>query len=253
VTDPTTGVAVKGYEPASYGDAMADVYDEWYAELPQLAAAVECLFTLAGDGTALELGVGTGRLALPLVARGVPVVGVDASATMIERLRAKPGGDKVVAFVGDMAASLPAGPFTLAFAAVNTFFGLDTEQAQADCFASVAARLTSGGCVAIEAFVPDTDIDEPIDNVAVRDLSVDRVVLEVSRSDPVAQTAEGHYVELTERGGVRLRPWRIRWATPDQLDAYAEAAGLRLESRWAGWDGKPFTADSPQHVSIWRR
>ena len=117
----------------------------------------------------------------------------------------------------------------------------------------MTARLTSGGRLAIEAFVPDTDIDEPIDNVAVRDLSVDRVVLEVSRSDPVAQTAEGHYVELTDVGGVRLRPWRIRWATPDQLDGYATAAGLHLESRWAGWDRTPFTADSTQHVSVWRR
>jgi SAM-dependent methyltransferase len=232
---------------------MADVYDEWYAELPQLAAAIERLSTLSGDGTALELGVGTGRLALPLAARGVRVVGVDTSTAMIERLRAKPGGDKVVAVVADMATSLPAGPFTLVFAAVNTFFGLDTEAAQVDCFASAAARLVPGGRLAIEAFVPDTDIDEPIDNVAVRDLSVDRVVLEVSRSDPVAQTAEGHYVELTERGGVRLRPWRIRWATPAQLDGYASAAGLHLESRWAGWDGAPFTADSPAHVSVWQR
>jgi SAM-dependent methyltransferase len=146
---------VDGYGPASYGDAMADVYDEWYAELPQLDAAIECLAGLAEGGTVLELGVGTGRLALPLAARGVRVVGVDASAAMIERLRAKPGSDAVEAVVGDMAASSPAGPFTLAFAAVNTFFGLDTEHAQAECFASVAARLSSGGRLAIEAFVPD--------------------------------------------------------------------------------------------------
>ncbi len=247
---------MKGYGPASYGDAMADVYDEWYADLPQLAAAIERLVTLTGDGTVLELGVGTGRLALPLASRGVRIVGVDASAAMIKRLRAKPGSEKVVAIVADMAdmaEHLPTGPFTLVFAAVNTFFGLDTERAQAECFASVAARLTPGGRLVIEAFVPDTDIDEPIDNVAVRDLSVDRVVLEVSRSDPDAQTAEGHYVELTDRGGVRLRPWRIRWATTTQLDAYAGAAGLHLESRWASWDGTPFTAESVQHVSVWRR
>ncbi|MDQ1425589.1 MAG: hypothetical protein QOD72_3087 [Acidimicrobiaceae bacterium] len=243
---------MEGYGPASYGDAMADVYDEWYGELPQRAAAVECLVKLAEDGTALELGVGTGRLALPLAARGVPVVGVDASAPMIERLRAKPGGDSVVAIVADMAAPLPAGPFSLVFAAVNTFFLLDTERAQADCFASVATRLTPGGRLAIEAFVPDAG-DEPTDHVAVRDLAIDRVVLEVSRSDPTGQMAEGQYVELTERGGVRLRPWRIRWATPTQLDGYAVAAGLQLESRWASWDGAPFTTDSTHHVSVWRR
>jgi SAM-dependent methyltransferase len=108
---------------------LADVYDEW-RRASQLAAAIECLSTLTGGGTALELGVGTGRLAVPLAARGVHIVGVDASTAMIERLRAKPGGDKVVAMVGDMTASLPAGPFTLVFAAVNTFFGLDTERAR---------------------------------------------------------------------------------------------------------------------------
>jgi SAM-dependent methyltransferase len=242
---------VDGYGPTSYGDAMADVYDEWYGELPQLDAAVECLAGLAQGGTVLELGVGTGRLALPLAARGARVVGVDASAAMIERLRAKQGGDAVEAVVGDMAASSPAGPFTLVFAAVNTFFGLDSEPAQAGCFASVAARLERGGRFALEAFVPDPG-DEPIDKVAIRNLAVDRVVLEVSRSDPVAQIAEGQYVELTA-DGVRLHPWRIRWATPSQLDDYARAAGLHLESRWATWDRTPFTTESAHHISIWQR
>jgi SAM-dependent methyltransferase len=243
---------VDGYGPTSYGDAMADVYDDWYAELPQLAAAIERLVTLAEGGAVLELGIGTGRLALPLAARGLRVVGVDASAAMIERLRAKPGGDAVEVTVGDMAAARPEGPFSLVFAAVNTFFGLDTERAQAECFASVAARLSAGGRLAIEAFVPDVG-DESVDRVAVRNLAVDRVVLEVSRSDPAGQIAEGQYVELTERGGVRLRPWRIRWATPAQLDGYAGAAGLQLESRWSGWDCAPFTAESTHHVSVWRR
>jgi SAM-dependent methyltransferase len=231
---------------------MADVYDDWYAELPQLAAAVERLVSLAGGGAVLELGVGTGRLALPLAARGLRVFGVDSSAAMIERLRAKPGGDTVAVTVGDMAAPTPAGPFTLVFAAVNTFFGLDTEQAQAGCFASVATRLAPGGRLVLEAFVPDAG-DEPVDRVAVRNLTVDRVVLEVSRSDPAGQIAEGQYVELTDNGGVRLRPWRIRWATPAQLDVYAAAAGLQLESRWSGWDAAPFTPDSTHHVSVWRR
>lgn len=241
-----------GYGPTSYGDAMADVYDDWYASLPQFDAAVARLVTLAAGGAVLELGVGTGRLALPLAERGLRVSGVDASAAMIERLRAKPGGDSVAVTVGDMGAPVPAGPFTLVFAAVNTFFGLDTEQAQAECFASVAARLSPGGRLAVEAFVPDAG-DEPVDRVAVRNLTVDRVVLEVSRSDPTGQIAEGHYVELTETAGVRLRPWRIRWATPAQLDAYASAAGLQLESRWSDWAGAPFTPDSTHHVSVWRK
>jgi SAM-dependent methyltransferase len=243
---------VDGYGPASYGDAIADVYDEWYATLPQLLPAVERLVALAEGGTVLELGVGTGRIALPLAARGVRVVGVDASPAMIERLRAKPGSDAVTAVVADMGTPLPVGPFALVFAAVNTFFGLDTEAAQAACFTSVAGRLVQGGRFALEAFVPDAG-DEPVDKVSVRSFSVDRVVLELSRSDPVAQIAEGHFVELTDGGGVRLRPWRIRWATPEQLDGYARAAGLELEARWSGWDGAAFTAESAHHVSVWRR
>jgi SAM-dependent methyltransferase len=242
---------VQGYDPSSYGDGMADVYDDWYADL-EVAEPIDALAGLAGAGPVLELGVGTGRLALPLAARGLRVSGVDASAAMVARLKAKPGGDAIDVVVGDMAGPEPAGPFTLVFAAVNTFFGAfrHAEEQQA-CVTSVARRLAPGGRFVVDAFVPDPD--KTGDGVRVRNLAADRVVLTITMTDLDAQTATGQFVDLVDGEPVRLRPWSIRWCTPEQLDAMATAAGLALEHRWGGWRGEPFTADSQRHVSVWRQ
>jgi SAM-dependent methyltransferase len=241
---------VRGYEPASYGDGIADVYDDWYASL-EVDAPVAALAGWAGAGPVLELGIGTGRLALPLAGRGVAVSGVDASPAMVARLRAKPGGDRLDVVVGDMAGPEPPGPFILAFAAVNTFFGLTAPGAQEACFGSVAARLVTGGRFVIDAFVPDPD--EEGDGVRVRSIAHDRVTLDVVHTDVAAQRAFGQIVELVDGQPVRLRPWSVRWSTPDQLDAMAAAAGLVLEHRWSDWAGGPFGPDSARHVSVWRR
>lgn len=254
---------VNGYGDATYGDAFADVYDEWYSDLAEGEACVELLAQLAAvaDGRlVLELGVGTGRLAIPLAARlasaagGAQVHGIDASAPMLAQLAAKPGGAAVHAHLGDMAGDLPDGPFALVFAAYNTLFNLTDEQRQTACIAAVARRLVPGGRLVVEAFVPADDTPrEATDTVRVRTLAADRVVLAVSRTDPAAQRVEGQYVEFTAVGGVRLRPWSVRWATPRQLDAMAAAAGLTLESRWGGWAGQPFAPDSARHVSVYSR
>lgn len=242
---------MQGYEAASYGEGIADVYDEWYQGITDVAdtcAALEAL-ALAGHPV-LELGVGTGRLAVPLAERGVEVHGVDASPAMLARLAARDTHGRVRVVTGDMVDDLPDGPFGLVFVAYNTFFGLLTAERQQACLRAVAARMVPGGAFVIEAFVPEV---QPVESVTVRSISVDRVVLSVSRADHDAQTAEGHFVELSERGGVRLRPWAVRWATPEQLDTGAGAAGLRLDQRWESFDGTPFTADSPRHVSVYRR
>ncbi|HET9601927.1 MAG TPA: class I SAM-dependent methyltransferase [Acidimicrobiales bacterium] len=246
---------VEGFEPPAYGEAMADVYDEWYAGVSDVEATVAALVRLsdmAGGGRVLELGVGTGRLAIPLAKTGLTVTGIDVSPAMLARLLAKPGGDRVDVLVGDMADDLPAGPFSVAFVAFNTFFGLDSADAQARCFVEVASRLDPRGCFVVEAFVPDDEIIEGGDRVEVRSLSADRVVLTVSRHDAAAQRAQGQFVELTESGGVRLRPWSLRYAPPAELDAMADHAGLALAHRWAAWDETPFTPDSPHHVSVYR-
>jgi SAM-dependent methyltransferase len=247
---------VEGYRADAYGEAMADVYDEWYAGVSDVDATVDALTRLvatAGGGRVLELGVGTGRLALPLAARGLQVTGVDVSPAMIARLTAKPGGDGIDLVVGDMAEDLPEGPFSLVFVAFNTFFGLTSREAQTRCFAEVADRLEPHGVFVVEAFVPDDEIIGGGARIEVRSMSADRVVLTVSRHDASTQRAEGQFVELTEAGGVRLRPWSLRYAPPAELDAMADEAGLALDQRWSAWDETPFTSDSSHHVSLYRQ
>ena len=252
---PCSTEAVEGYEPSSYGEAMADVYDDWYADLTDVGATVAAIARLAAGGRVLELGTGTGRLAIPLAEAGLDVSGIDVSPAMVARLRAKPGGDRVAVVVGDMACAedLPAGPFAVVLVAFNTFFGLTAAEDQARCFAAVAGRLTADGSFVVEGFVPDDELIEAGSKVEVRSLTAHRVVLTVSRHDAVTQRAEGQFVELTEEGGVRLRPWSLRYAPPEELDAMAAAAGLVLAERWSAWDGTPFTAASTHHVSRYRR
>ncbi len=243
---------MQGYGATSYGDGFADVYDEWYRGISPVDETVGCLAELVPDGgRVLELGVGTGRLAIPLAELlDRPVVGVDASRPMLDVLASK-SADKVTPICGDMVDDLPAGPFGLVFVAYNTFFNLLSESRQQRCFSRVAERLGPGGGFVIEAFVPNPDLHPP-NSVAVRSVTVDRVVLSVSTTDPSSQTAEGQFVDITEAAGVKLRPWSIRWATPEQLDAMATRAGLRLSSRWGGFDRSPFDARSERHVSVYR-
>ena len=257
-TTPDDG-GVHGYHDASYGEAFADVYDDWYgpgSDLGDPAVAARFLAPLAAGGRALELGVGTGRLALPLADMGVEVHGVDSSAAMLARLAAKPGGAAVHTAVADMVDGLPAGPFALVFVAYNTLFNLPTEERQQECFRQVAARLASaGGAFVVEAFVPavgDASADAP-SGVSVRSMTATQVVLSVHRSDAGGQRAEGQYVQFTEAGGVRLRPWSIRWATVAQLDEMAASAGLHVAERWADYERTPFGPDSPRHVTVYRR
>lgn len=263
--------AVRGYDDDTYGEAFADVYDDWYHDLSDIDATVGTLHRLATsvDGTtparAVELGVGTGRIAIPLAATGVRVAGLDTSASMLAAMAAKEGGDMVVGVAGDMVDGLPdavsavGGAPHLVVVAYNTFFSLLTVERQQAAFDAIAHQLAPGGRFVLEAFVPAVD-DEPARPtarragvVSVRSIAADRVVLSVDTTDPASQRADGQYVELTEHGGVRLRPWAIRWSTPAQLDHMADRAGLDLEHRWADFDGTPFDPDAERHVSVYRR
>jgi len=241
--------AMRGYHDASYGDAFADVYDDWYHGISDVEATVATLVRLAEGAAVLELGVGTGRLAVPLAAAGVEVHGLDTSQAMLDRLQAKPGGAGVHVRVGDMVDDIPGGPFSLVFVAYNTFFSLLTHERQQQCFYEVATRLAPGGAFVIEAFVPDAS-SHPASSVSVRSVTVDRVVLSVNTSHPGEQRAEGQYLDLTEAGGVKLRPWSIRWATIEQLDEMAATAGLTTWARWESFAGEPFGPDSARHVSV---
>lgn len=262
-----------GYGPSTYGDAFADVYDDWYAQVTDTTACVATVAELArevpGVGPVLELGIGTGRLALPLAGLGLDVRGIDASDAMLERLAAKQGSHRapgreapVLAARGDFAAPFvpvrddeSAAPAPrLVLCAYNTLFNLSDLDAQRRCLTGVARLLAPGGRFVVEAFVPPggAPTDQPDDVVRVRHLTADAVVLTASVHDPEAQRIEGHHVEL-RASGTRLRPWSVRYLTVGQLDREADAAGLDLEHRWAGWDGAPFDERARDHVSVYRR
>ncbi|MFK8024518.1 MAG: class I SAM-dependent methyltransferase [Ilumatobacter sp.] len=241
-----------GYDSTSYGDGFADVYDEWYADVTDVPATIELVRSVAGaGGRVLELGVGTGRLALPMAEAGLVVTGVDTSAAMLERLADDPRSSDVTAIQGDMVDGLPEGPFDVCLVAYNTLFNLLDADAQRRCFSEVAHRLGPGGAFVVEAIVPDRTTPAGRE-VGVRSMTTDRVVLSVSDHRPDEQRTSGQFVELTEAGGVRLRPWAIRWAEPAELDAMAAAAGLQLERRLADMAGAPFDDHSVQHVSVYR-
>ena len=245
---------MEGYDASTYGERFADVYDEWYGDVSDAAATVAVLAELAEGGSVLELGVGTGRLALPLAARGLDVHGVDASPAMVERLRAKPGGGAVHVTLGDFAdvdVDVPGG-FALAFVAFNTLFNLTTAEAQQRCFTNVAGRLRPGGAFVLEAFVPDADAAPAGGGLTTRSISADAVELQATLADVGGQTISGSTISITS-SGITLRPWHIRWATPSQLDEMAAAAGLVLADRWGGWERVEHSPEDRRHVTVYRR
>jgi SAM-dependent methyltransferase len=238
------------YEPAAYGDQVADIYDRWHGDLPDTPDCVALLAELAGPGPVLELAIGTGRVALPLAATGVEVHGIDASERMVERLRAKPGGRDVPVTMGDFTEVGVDGRYRLVYLVFNTLFALPTQDAQLACFANVAARLEPDGVFVVEAFVPDAGRYDRGQAVSVGRLDHDAVRLDLAIHDPVAQRVDAQIV-LVRPEGIRLQPVSLRYAWPAELDLMARLAGLRLRDRWAGWRREPFTASAEKHVSVY--
>ena len=235
-----------------FGEEVAAVYDEHSGEMFDPAVvgpAVERLARLAGPGgRALEFAIGTGRIALPLAARGVPVSGIDTSEAMLDRLRAKPASDGIAAVRGDMASTRVEGEFALVYLVFNTIFNLTTQDAQVACFENAAAHLPAGGRFVIEARVPELQ-RLPLGQT-VLPWRADERGMSYYVYDVVTQRLSGrHY--LLEAGGIRPSPIEMRYAWPAELDLMARLAGMRLEHRWGGWSGEPFTALSPAHVSVY--
>lgn len=239
-----------GYSAATYGERIADVYDDWHPGHEE--AAIEALAELACGGRALELGIGTGRIALPLAARGVEVHGIDASRAMLARLRARPGGAALPVTLGDFADVAVEGLYSLVFAVFNTFFGLLTQDDQVRCFLNVARHLTQDGVFVIEAFVPDLTRFTRGQNIQIRRVEPDHVMLHLSLHDPVQQRVASQDLLLTE-SGLRLYPVQIRYAWPSELDLMARLAGLRLRCRWGSWSRGPFTGESTGHISVYEK
>ena len=237
------------YSDETYGEHVAGVYDEWYADYDN--HAIDTLAELACGGRALELGIGTGRIALPLSARGVEVHGVDAAPSMISRLRAKPGGDRISITQGSFAEIPVEGEFGLVYIVFNTFFALSSQEEQVRCFRNVAARLSRDGCFVIEAFVPDLNRFTGGQVNWATKVTADEVQLDVGQHDAAAQRVVSQKVVITD-GNVKLYPVQIRYAWPSELDLMAQLAGLRLRERWNNWQREPFSSESMKHISIYQ-
>ncbi len=235
-----------------FGERVAATYDESadVFEPGAVNATVGLLAELAGGGRALELGVGTGRIALPLASRGVPVHGIDLSPAMVARLRLKPGGEAIGVTIGDFATTEVDGAFSLVYLVFNTIMNLTTQDAQVACFRNAAAHLEPGGCFVIEVRVPELRRLPPGQDILPWHVSREQIVF--YSYDVATQAMRGHYVDLTgDGGGYSTIPFRYVW--PAELDLMARLAGLRLRERWGGWAREPFTGDSRGHVSVWEK
>ena len=241
------------YDPTTYGDRIADVYDEWFAVPSDTEDTVGFLSDLAGPGPVLELGIGTGRVALPLAQRGHEVRGVDASEAMVEKLRAKSGGENIPVTIGDFAELDIEEEFSLVYVVFNTFFALLSQEEQVHCFENVARRLRGeGGAFVMEAFVPDMTRWNRNQRLDARHVGNDNVVLDAARHDPIEQRVASSHLVVSE-AGIKMYPVRLRYAWPSELNLMARLAGLRLRKRWGGWRREPFTASSTRHVSVYER
>jgi SAM-dependent methyltransferase len=235
-----------------FGERIAATYDSADGMFdPALVDTVaDVLAGLAGGGRALELGIGTGRIALPLARRGVPVHGIDLSRAMVARLRAKPGGDAIGVTIGDFATTRVDGTFSLAYLVFNTINNLTTQRAQVACFRNVAAHLEPGGCFVIEVGVPELRRLPPGQNVVPFHVSPTRWAFDIY--DTATQAMSSNYVTVDGgRGEYRSIPFRYVW--PAELDLMAQLAGMRRRDRWEGWTREPFTSESGQHVSVWEK
>ena len=236
-----------------FGERIAATYDEDSAEMfaPEvLDPAVDFLAGLAGDGRALEFGIGTGRIALPLARRGIPVHGVDMSRAMVERLRTKPGSEKIRVTIGDFATTTVEGEFSLAYLVFNTINNLTTQEEQVACFRNAAAHLESGGRFVIEVGIPILRLLPPGENLHAYHASRDR--WDIDEYDMASQEFFSHHYSV--RDGQLFRnsiPFRYVW--PAELDLMARLAGMHLAERWEDWNRTPFTGESTSHISVWRK
>jgi len=240
-------------EDGHFGERVAATYDESSDDRFEPAAVgvtVDLLAELAGGGRALELGIGTGRIAVPLAHRGVPVSGIDLSRAMVARLRAKPGGDTIDVTIGDFATTRVDGTFSVAYLVYNTIMNLTTQDAQVACFRTVAAHLEPGGCFVIEVGVPELRRLPPGQKVVPFHVSPTGWAYDIY--EVATQAMSSNYVKVVDgRGEYTSVPFRYVW--PAELDLMARLAGLRLRDRWEGWAREPFTDESGQHVSVWEK
>jgi SAM-dependent methyltransferase len=236
-----------------FGEPVAERYDERYDHLTDPAVVdpiVDFLADLARRGTALELGIGTGRIALPLAQRGVAVHGIDLSEAMVARLRAKPGAEQIDVTIGDFATTTVDATFSVAYLVANTIMNLTTQDEQVACFRNVALHLEPGGCFVIEVLVPGLRRLPPGETFQLFDVSPTHVGFD--EYDVARQGLVSHHYWIAD-GKVELFSPPFRYVWPSELDLMAQLAGMTLRERWSGWNREPFTSDSAKHVSVWEK
>jgi SAM-dependent methyltransferase len=236
-----------------FGEHVAARYDESAADMfdpAKVGPVVEFLAELASDGSALELGIGTGRIALPLAQRGIRVHGIDLSEAMVAQLRAKPGADKIDVTIGDFATTTVERRFSVAYLVFNTIMNLTSQDEQVACFQNVAAHLQPGGCFVIEVGIPDLQRLPPGETVQAFTVTPTR--LGFDEYDVAAQGMISHHYWI-EDGKLEVLSAPFRYVWPGELDLMARLAGMSLRERWSGWNREPFTSDSRQHVSVWEK
>ena len=240
--------------PENYFDErIAKAYDAKWAYLAEpevVDPAVSFLAELAGAGAALELGIGTGRLALPLSRRGVAVHGIELSPAMVAQLQAKPGADTIGVTIGDFATARVGGTFTLAYLVRNTIANLTTQDQQIACFGNVAAHLEPGGCFVIEVYIPELQRLPP--GETIRAFTVTPTHLGFEEYEVATQIAYSHHYWMVD-GQLETFSAPFRYVWPSELDLMARLAGMALRERWSSWDREPFTSDSRSHVSVWEK
>jgi SAM-dependent methyltransferase len=239
-------------DPAAYGRRWAADYDGLFDDRDDTATVASFVAALAPGGRVLELGVGTGRLAIPLAAAGLTVTGVDASPEMLDRLRARPGAERIEVIQGDFVTVDAGGPYDVVLIAFSTLFLVPSQQGQLDCLNNVRQHLSPGGSLIVEAFVPDHSRWVRGQNVTIGRLDDAGVSLKLSIHNPVDQVISTQDLSVDARG-TTLRPNLLRYIWPSELDAMALASGLRLVRRTADWARTPFTAQSTSHVSVFER
>jgi SAM-dependent methyltransferase len=243
---------MRDFDPAnSFGYEVSKRYDAEETRGDE-DETVACLARLAGQGDALELAVGTGRIALPLTRAGVRVDGIELSQDMVDRMREKPDGDRVGVTMGDMTSVTTGRKYGLVYLVYNTIGNLLTQDEQIRCFQNAARHLADDGVFLLECRVPTAPAWSGHERVSVERIEVDQVALGVGRYDPLTQILDKNYIRLTSEG-MELEPIRLRLAHPPEFDLMARIAGLRLRDRWGGWDGEPFTAASWRHISVYER
>ena len=236
-----------------FDERVAATYDDSDPEMsdPRVVdPVIDFLVDIAGSGRALELGIGTGRIALPLAQRGVPVHGIELSKAMVARLRAKPGGEDIAVTIGDFATTKVDGTFSVAYLVYNTIMNLTTQAAQVACFRNVAAHLQPGGCFAIEVGVPDLRRLPYGERFVIFDAS--ETHWGIDEYDVATQGLTSHHFEVRD-GRIEKSSGPFRYVWPAELDLMAEMAGMELRERWSGWKREPFSSDSRQHVSVWEK